>query len=211
GPKAIKKASCGAEIPGMHFQPGIDKRTNQPGPYGSLMIRGVPRTEVAIVTGLVVAFAGRKRTQPDRSQQPVFHHIEDRPPSRFLEYRIFERDSEQLIGTAGAVVVSTFAIHHVIEITALRVPEAIVERFLCLRGVSRDTVCLAVAAGLPQPLFEQTEGVVPEGINLHCLAPPRRYHPIVHLGVHPGKLISFLPLRQKTVSRVHMDVEPRSA
>src|SRR5262249_45241816 len=61
------------------------------------------------------------------------------------------------------------------------------------------------------PAFQQAQGVIPERIDLHCLAPPWRDHPIADLGVHPGQLIALLPLAQQTILWIHPNAEVRAA
>ena len=34
--------------------------------------------------------------------------------------------------------------------------------------------------------FQEAQGIVPERIDLHGLAPARGYHPTIHLGIHPS-------------------------
>src|SRR5439155_2178571 len=54
---------------------------------------------------------------------------------------------------------------------------------------------------------EQFKRVVPKGINLDRFAASRGYHPIAHLRVHPGKLLTFHALCEKAVARIDMNVE----
>ena len=70
---------------------------------------------------------------------------------------------------------------------------------------------LPVALFLPQPLLEQPQRVVPERVDLHGFAAPRRHHPIIHLGIHPRELVALLALPQQTVLGVHPDAEASAA
>ena len=62
-----------------------------------------------------------------------------------------------------------------------------------------------------KPILEQHQSVVPERVDLHRLSAARRHHPIVHLGVHPGELVSFGTCSQQTVRGIHADTEARAA
>ena len=68
-----------------------------------------------------------------------------------------------------------------------------------------------VALLLAYPALEQAQRVVPERIDLHGLAAPRRHHPVADLGVHPGELIAVLALAQQAVVRIDADAEARAA
>src|ERR1700733_11993366 len=43
--EAVQKLPRVLQIAGMDLEPRIDERSNQPGPHGSLMVRGVARTK----------------------------------------------------------------------------------------------------------------------------------------------------------------------
>src|SRR4029453_186650 len=47
--KAIEKMPGAGTIVGMNFQPGVDERTDEPGPHGALMICRITRAQVAKV------------------------------------------------------------------------------------------------------------------------------------------------------------------
>jgi len=66
-------------------------------------------------------------------------------------------------------------------------------------------------AALAQPTREQPQRVIPERVDLHRLAAPRRHHPSVYLRVHPGELVAFFTLHEQPVRGIHMDVESRAA
>src|SRR5438046_5394628 len=66
------------------------------------------------------------------------------------------------------------------------------------------------AAGSVQPIREQLKRVIPEGIDLDWLAAAGRHDPIIHLRVHPSKLITFFAFRKQTVGRIDMNIELRS-
>src|SRR5262245_39237232 len=62
--QSIEKPSRGRHVVRIGFDPGIDKWTDEPGPYGPLMIGRVARPQIAVVRRLVVRIAGRQGTQP---------------------------------------------------------------------------------------------------------------------------------------------------
>jgi len=70
---------------------------------------------------------------------------------------------------------------------------------------------LAVTGGIAPDLGgevrHRAEGVIPEGIDLHRLAPAGRDHPIPDLGVHPGELETGGARAEQAVFRVHADAE----
>src|SRR5438046_10626774 len=66
------------------------------------------------------------------------------------------------------------------------------------------------AAGSVQPIREQLKRVIPEGIDLDWLAAAGRHDPIIHLRVHPSKLITIFAFREQTVGRIDMNIELRS-
>src|SRR5262249_16255219 len=72
----------------MQLHPGIEERPNEPRPYRSLMISGVARTQIAMIGRLVVRLARRPRTQAERSQQPLAHHVHHGTPALAFQDRI---------------------------------------------------------------------------------------------------------------------------
>ena len=48
--------------------------------------------------------------------------------------------------------------------------------------------------------------IIPEGVNLHRLADAGRDHPIIHFGIHPGKLHARFSGKQQTVRLIHVNV-----
>src|SRR6266481_6420803 len=66
-------------------------------------------------------------------------------------------------------------------------------------------------AALAQPTGEQAKGVVPKRVNLDCFSAARGDHPIAHLRIHPGELISFLSLREQAVGWIDMNIKFCSA
>ena len=88
----------------MKFQPGIDKRPDQPGPDRSLMIGGVARLQVAMVILFVIGIVRRKRAQPDRREQLAFDDLEHALPAFALQHRMIERDGEDLVRPDRGIV-----------------------------------------------------------------------------------------------------------
>src|SRR5512138_756999 len=102
-----------------------------------------------------------------------------------------QRDREDLVG-AAVTRVAMLAVHHVEEIADVVAPEPLIERLAHPFGLGRDTTGEPVVLSLlAKPGREETKGVVPEGIDLYCLAAPRRHHPAIDLGVHPRQLIAL--------------------
>src|SRR4051812_29951567 len=75
--------------------------------------------------------------------------------------------------------------------------------------MSRSTFGLLLVSHGAQPLLRETQGVVPEGVDLHCLTAARCYDPPVNLRVHPGKLVPFGSLPQQAVVRIYTDSKVR--
>ncbi len=69
---------------------------------------------------------------------------------------------------------------------------------------------VVLAPSHAQPAFQEPQRIVPEGVDLHRLAPPRRDDPIADLGVHPGKLVSLFALAQQPVAGIDADAKPRT-
>ena len=59
-------------------------------------------------------------------------------------------------------------------------------------------------------VLHHAQRVVPERLDLHRLAGPRRHHPVAHLGIHPGELHARLAGAQQAV-RIHADSVARAA
>ena len=117
-----------------------------------------------------------------------------------------QRNSEHLVRPATHVI-ACLAVHDVIEIAAVVIPEPGVERRVrrlghCVSGgvdpvyCSSRTHCAVICSALYH-----------KGIDLDRLAAPRRHHPIADLGIHPGKLIAFGPLPQQAILRIDADPE----
>ena len=62
-----------------------------------------------------------------------------------------------------------------------------------------QVVCGLISLLLAHPAFEQAQGVIPQGVDLHRLAASWRHHPIADFGVHPGQLVALLPLGQEAI------------
>src|SRR5271154_7589655 len=114
-------------IIGVALQPGIDKRADQPSPYGALVVGSIPGAQVAEIARFVVGLARRKGAQPDRRQQLLSYRGDDSLPTLLVEDRVFERDREDLVRSERGVV-AILAIDDVVEIAATRlVPKAAIE------------------------------------------------------------------------------------
>src|SRR6266542_468663 len=73
--KAFQEFARTGGCAGIHFQPCIDIRPNEPGPYGALMVCRVTRPQIAVIFRLVIRMPRGKRAQADRCEQSLGHHI----------------------------------------------------------------------------------------------------------------------------------------
>src|ERR1043165_4664247 len=196
----------------MDSEPGVNERADEPGPDRALMIGRVARLQVAVVGRLELRVFGRERAQADGRQKLRARDFEHRLPARLVEHGMFEREREELVGTARGVFLAVLlpALDNVVEVAALRVPEALVEGAPAPFGVPGKLARALLVAGLARPVFEQTERVVPECVDLDGLAAPRRDDPAVALRIHPGQLITFRALHEQAVLRVDVDAEARA-
>src|SRR5271154_5513472 len=78
--ETVEEMSRSREIIGVDLQPGIDKRADQPSPYGALVVGSIPGAQVAEIARFVVGLARRKGAQPDRCHQLFMHRGNDRLP-----------------------------------------------------------------------------------------------------------------------------------
>src|SRR5206468_11544061 len=102
------------------------------------------------------------------------------------------------------------AIDNVEKILAIGEPKTLVERSTRALCMFLITLRSRSTAGSVQPIREQLKRVIPEGIDLDWLAAAWRHDPIIHLRVHPSKLITFFAFREQTVGRIDMNIELRS-
>src|ERR1041385_5163915 len=132
------------------------------------MIGRVARLQVAVVGRLELRVVGRERAQADGRQKLLARDFEHRLPARLVEHGVFEREREELIRTARGVFLAVLlpALDNVVEIAALRVPEALVEGASASVGVPGKLARALLFAGLARPAFEQAERVVPERVDL---------------------------------------------
>ena len=114
-------------------------------------------------------------------------------------------DGQDLVRPAG-VVVALLAIDDVVQAPRRRVPEPRVERAAAACRFRPQIVALGGEPGPIEPAGEQHQRVVPERVDLDGLAAPRRHHPAVDEGVHPGELDAGRALREQPVV-VDVDVE----
>src|ERR1043165_8796099 len=145
----------------MDSEPGVNKRADEPGPDGALMIGRVARLQVAVVGRLELRVVRRERAQADGRQKLLTRDFEHRLPARLVEHGVFERECEELVGTARGVFVAVLlpALDNVVEIAALRVPEALVEGASAPFGVHGKLARALLVAGLARPAFEDRKSV----------------------------------------------------
>src|SRR6266513_2348920 len=208
----FKKFTGASFIVRVNFQPGVDERANQPRPDRALMVSAVPRTQIAGINRLVFRIIGRKRPQSEWGEQFVLDDIDNGPPAFLIEHRMIERDGKDLIWTARNIVgfLLAVAIDNVEKITAIGEPKTLVERSTRPLWMFLITLRSRGTAGSVQPIREQLKRVIPEGIYLDWLAAAWRHDPIIHLRIHPSKLITFFAFREQTVGRIDMNIELRS-
>ncbi len=97
--------------------------------------------------------------------------------------------SHKLVWTQR-IIAAVWAIDHVVEIAAVRVPKAL-EAGRGVLGQRVKRLWLGYTQVGVQPV-EHTQRVDPQGIDLHWFPDARGHHPIAHLGIHPGELHSCL-------------------
>src|SRR6185436_6397244 len=90
----------------MDAQPRVDEGTDEPRPYGPLVICGVSRPQIAEVLSLEVGILLVERSKAVRREQTLGHHVQDAGPPRFVEDGMAERERENLIGPARGIVSS---------------------------------------------------------------------------------------------------------
>src|SRR6185312_10027983 len=66
--KCAQKLARFSVLAGMELQPRVDIWPNQPSPYRTLMIRGISRTQVAVITALVIRIRRAEGAQSHRCQ-----------------------------------------------------------------------------------------------------------------------------------------------
>src|SRR5262249_13422910 len=171
----------------MDLEPGVEERTDEPGPHGSLVVGGIARTQIAIVLRFVVGMTRRQGTQTHRREQTLPDYLQYRLPTVLFQDSMGQGDSEYLVGAASPVV-TLLAVHDIVKIAAVRIPEAAVKGVpgpLRLLGQRAGSI---VALFLTYPGLQQAQAVIPQGVDLHRLAAARRDDPIADLGIHPGQL-----------------------
>ena len=127
---------------------------------------------------------------------------------------MIERDREDLVRPAGRRRSSLPAVAHRRHRKDNRLPQTKSVRLNdSARALRVFLVALRrfVVSHLAQPAVEQFERVEPKRVDLDRFSAARRHHPIAHLRVHPGELITFLALHEQTVLRIDVDIEFRSA
>src|SRR5262249_11313690 len=142
--KAVEHLGGAAAILRMRAQPRVHEWANQPGPNRALMIGGIAGPKIAIVLRLEVRASRRQRAEPEWGQQPMLHHGKHGIPARRIEHGVPQRDRKHLIRSTGCIIAG-LAINNIVEIAALREPEASVERRVSLFRVLRVGFRLGVA------------------------------------------------------------------
>ena len=118
--EAVEQPPRAGAVVGMHLQPGVDERADQPGPDGALVIGGVARAQVAVVARLVVAdgraraSAGRPASAAARARRRSTGSQRARSSTGWSS-----EIGEDLVRPAGRVV-AVLAVDDVVEVAAPR-------------------------------------------------------------------------------------------
>src|SRR5258708_33369122 len=96
------------------------------------------------------------------------------------------------------------AIDHVIQTTGIGIPELSLETLPRLIGKFVKKRLRPGIAKFMSKIPEDSQRVVPQGLDLHGLSRSGSHHPMAHLGVHPCQLDTRLAAGQKSVG-VHVD------
>src|SRR5262249_15783635 len=95
--EAVQQLRRAGVILRVRLQPRIHVRPDQPRPHCTLVICRVARAKVAEVARLVVRLPRGERTQAHWRQEMLTRDREYRSPLLALEYRMIERNREDLI------------------------------------------------------------------------------------------------------------------
>ena len=79
--EAVEEAPRARAVLGMHLEPRVDERADEPRPDGALVIRGIARAEIAVVGRLEVGMIGRERAQADGRHELRARDVDHRAPS----------------------------------------------------------------------------------------------------------------------------------
>src|ERR1700693_5384027 len=118
------------------------------------------------------------------------------------KHRVRKAYRENLIGPNGGV--GRAAIHDVVEVSALLVPEKSVEAQLSEGGHGAIALLVGLIAKGTSEILHDAERVVPERLNLNGLAATRGHDPIPDFGIHPGQLHPGLT-RVQQAAAVNLD------
>src|SRR5207253_8931348 len=79
--KTFEKFASSRAIVRMHFELGVNERTDKPGPDCALMIRVVARSQVTAVNWFVIGIIGRERAEYNWRYHSFFRLCHDRSSS----------------------------------------------------------------------------------------------------------------------------------
>src|SRR5207248_8553479 len=130
----------------------------------------------------VAALVGSQRFQPEGREQLLLDGANHRLALLRVEQRERKREREELVRAERRIS------YDVVEMSALRVPERLLEGGADAVRIRRVHGRSLRIAQLATPERHQAERVVPEGIDLDGLAVPRRDHAVADARVHPGEL-----------------------
>ena len=183
--------------------------SDEPSPGGSLVVRTISLVSIAPVTASILGIAGGKRSQPVGCQQFPAASIDDRPLLPGLEEGLGvltadsrQRNREKLVRTQGPIVAGR-GIEDVVAVTGGRIPKALEPGDRSLGEIAIFAIGTLKNFG---DRFGNSQGVVPQGVNLHGFAVARRHHPVIHFGIHPSHLHPRFSGINQSILPIPMDV-----
>src|SRR6266508_3196105 len=131
--ETCSSVALGAVALAINTHPGLDERTDKPGPDGSLVVNAIALSHTAFIMRRIAGCFGCQRAEAEGSPQPLSHGLDN----SFCAFALNQRDSEptdcenlirpeQFIHFAGLVV----DIDDIVQVAALFIPEASAKVFL---------------------------------------------------------------------------------
>src|SRR5262245_9121174 len=119
-----------------------------------------------------------------------------------------ETDSEELIGTQGAITLSTM--NDIVETVGRRMPEHPVKTRTGMGSHRTVTLLVGRITERLREVFHDAQGVVPQCLDFNRLTVSRRHHPIAYSGIHPRQWHPWLAGGKQAVL-IHPDTIARAA
>src|SRR5918995_3760982 len=95
--KAFARLTPGTGRVSPHPEPGLHKRTEEPGPHRALMIAAIARADVSLITSHVARIARGHGSETDRSPEPRFHRLTHARGEPFVENGVREATCRQYL------------------------------------------------------------------------------------------------------------------